>query len=202
MNNTCMYLYTPPCSWLLTYIPVYFRYSKCNGPRELFLLYKTVLYFTDISSYMYFSSLWGWFTFSIHSNNSYLHCTIINIFNAPEVCLYHGRKLLLRKRLYGRFSAYWLRSKCRMCCQHICLSVPPLSCAGFVYCHCIRRRAVLDNTHGKNSDAFTFCTATTMALTSSKQKVVWSVLDGGGEEWRRVWCFWLDIIVAACDVFS
>ena len=121
MNNTCMYLYTPPWSWLLTYIPVYFRYSKCNGPRELFLLYKTVLYFTDISSYMYFSSLWGWFTFSIHSNNSYLHCTIINIFNAPEVCLHHDRKLPSRKRLYGCFSAYCLRSKCLVCCQHICI---------------------------------------------------------------------------------
>ena len=36
----------------------------------------------------------------------------------------------------------------------VLVSVPPLSCAGFVCCHCTRRRAVLDNTHGKNSDAF------------------------------------------------
>ena len=137
MNNTCMYLYTPPWSWLLTYIPVYFRYSKCNDPRELFLLYKTVLYFTNIPLYVllftfiyiYFSSLWGWFTFSIHSNNSYLHCTIINIFNAPEVF------------------ASWQK-------------------------------------------------------VTIEEAVVWSLLGLlAGGEWPRVWCFWLDIIVAACDVY-
>ena len=36
----------------------------------------------------------------------------------------------------------------------VLVSVPPLSCAGFVCCHCTRRRAVLDNTHGKDSGAF------------------------------------------------
>ena len=35
----------------------------------------------------------------------------------------------------------------------ILVSVPPLICAGFVYCHCTGRRAVLDNTHGKDSGA-------------------------------------------------
>ena len=33
-------------------------------------------------------------------------------------------------------------------------SIPPLSCAGFVYCHCTGRWAVLDNTHSKDSCAF------------------------------------------------
>ena len=33
-------------------------------------------------------------------------------------------------------------------------SVPPSGCAGFVYCHCTGRWAVLDNTHGKHSWAF------------------------------------------------
>ena len=49
------------------------------------------------------------------------------------------------------------------------VSVPPLSCAGFVHVcsHCTGRWAVLDNTQGKESG----CTATTMALTSIKQKV-------------------------------
>ena len=36
----------------------------------------------------------------------------------------------------------------------ILVSVPPLSCAGYVCCHCTGRRAVLDNTHGKGSGAF------------------------------------------------
>ena len=36
----------------------------------------------------------------------------------------------------------------------ILVSVPPLSCAGFVCCHCTGRWAVLDNTHGKDSGAF------------------------------------------------
>ena len=36
----------------------------------------------------------------------------------------------------------------------ILVSVPPLSCAGFVCCHCTRRWAVLGNTHGKDSGAF------------------------------------------------
>ena len=36
----------------------------------------------------------------------------------------------------------------------VLVSVPPLSCAGFVCCHCTRRWAVLDNTHGKDSGAF------------------------------------------------
>ena len=36
----------------------------------------------------------------------------------------------------------------------ILVSVPPLSCAGFVCCHCTGRCAVLDNTHGKDSGAF------------------------------------------------
>ena len=54
----------------------------------------------------------------------------------------------------------------------VLVSVPPVSCAGFVCCHCTGRWAVLDNTHGKDSGAFAegCCTATTMALTSSKQK--------------------------------
>ena len=60
-------------------------------------------------------------------------------------------------------------------------SVPPLSCAGFVCCHCTGRLAVLDNTHGKDSGAFHqllldstegCCTATTMALTSIEQKYI------------------------------
>ena len=34
------------------------------------------------------------------------------------------------------------------------ISVPPLSCAGFVCCHCTGRWAVLDNTHDKDSGAF------------------------------------------------
>ena len=37
---------------------------------------------------------------------------------------------------------------------HSLVSVPPLSCAGFVCCHCTGRWAVLDNTHGKDSGAF------------------------------------------------
>ena len=36
----------------------------------------------------------------------------------------------------------------------VLVSVPPLICAGFVCCHCTRRRAVLDNTHGKDNGAF------------------------------------------------
>ena len=36
----------------------------------------------------------------------------------------------------------------------VLVSVPPLSCAGFVCCHCTGRWAVLDNTHGKDSGAF------------------------------------------------
>ena len=36
----------------------------------------------------------------------------------------------------------------------ISVSVPPLSCAGFVCCHCTGRWAVLDNTHGKDSGVF------------------------------------------------
>ena len=35
----------------------------------------------------------------------------------------------------------------------VLVSVPPLSCAGYVCCHCTRRRAVVDNTHGKDSGA-------------------------------------------------
>ena len=36
----------------------------------------------------------------------------------------------------------------------ILVTVPPFSCAGFVCCHCTRRWAVLENTHGKDSGAF------------------------------------------------
>ena len=36
----------------------------------------------------------------------------------------------------------------------VMVSVPPLICAGFVCCHCTRRREVLDYTHGKDSGAF------------------------------------------------
>ena len=35
----------------------------------------------------------------------------------------------------------------------VSISVPPLTCAGFVCCHCTRRWTVLDNTHGKDSTA-------------------------------------------------
>ena len=35
----------------------------------------------------------------------------------------------------------------------ILVSVPLLSCAGFVCCHCTGRWAVLDYTHGKDSGA-------------------------------------------------
>ena len=35
----------------------------------------------------------------------------------------------------------------------VSVSVPPLICAGLVYCHCTGRWAVLDNTHGKDSGA-------------------------------------------------
>ena len=34
------------------------------------------------------------------------------------------------------------------------VSVLLLSCAGYVYCHCTGRWAVLDNTHGNDSGAF------------------------------------------------
>ena len=34
------------------------------------------------------------------------------------------------------------------------VSVPLLICAGFVYCHCTGRWAVLDNTHCNDSGAF------------------------------------------------
>ena len=34
------------------------------------------------------------------------------------------------------------------------ISILLLICVGFVYCHCTGRRAVLDNTHGKESSAF------------------------------------------------
>ena len=45
-------------------------------------------------------------------------------------------------------------------------------CAGFVYCHCTGSWAVLDNTYGDDGGALPLdcCTATTMALTSIKQK--------------------------------
>ena len=36
----------------------------------------------------------------------------------------------------------------------VLVSVLPLVCAGFVYCHCTDRWAVLHNTHGKDSGAF------------------------------------------------
>ena len=36
----------------------------------------------------------------------------------------------------------------------VLVSVPPLICAGFVYCDCTGRWAVLDNTHSKDSGAF------------------------------------------------
>ena len=36
----------------------------------------------------------------------------------------------------------------------VLVSDPPLSCAGFVYCHSTGRRAVLDNKHGIDSGAF------------------------------------------------
>ena len=36
----------------------------------------------------------------------------------------------------------------------VLVSVPPLSCKGFVCCQCTGRWAVLDNTHGKDSGAF------------------------------------------------
>ena len=36
----------------------------------------------------------------------------------------------------------------------VLLSVPPLICAGFVYCHCTGMWAVLDNTHGKDCGPF------------------------------------------------
>ena len=54
----------------------------------------------------------------------------------------------------------------------VLVSVPPLSCAGFVCCHCTRRWAVLDNTHGKDSGAFRWGLLYSHyhALTSSKQK--------------------------------
>ena len=52
-------------------------------------------------------------------------------------------------------------------------SVPPLSYAGIVCCHCTGRWAVLDNKHVKIGVHSTegCCTATTMALTSIKQKI-------------------------------
>ena len=76
-----------------------------------------------------------------------------------------------------RFSAFWLRSKCLVCCQHIdlwswmralfwnffhCWSVQV-----FVNCHCTGRWAMFDNTQRKDSgcSAKSCCTATTMALT-------------------------------------
>ena len=36
----------------------------------------------------------------------------------------------------------------------VLVSVPPLSCAGFVCCHCTRRWAVLDNTQGEDGGEF------------------------------------------------
>ena len=36
----------------------------------------------------------------------------------------------------------------------VLVSVQPLSCAGFVCCHCTGRWAVLDNSHGKDSGVF------------------------------------------------
>ena len=36
----------------------------------------------------------------------------------------------------------------------VLVSAPPLSCVGFVCCHCTGRWAVLDITHGKDSGAF------------------------------------------------
>ena len=47
----------------------------------------------------------------------------------------------------------------------VLVSVPPLICAGLVYCQCIGRWTVLDNIHAKGC-----CTATTMVLTAIKQK--------------------------------
>ena len=35
----------------------------------------------------------------------------------------------------------------------VLVSVPPLICVGFVYCHCTGRWAVSDNLHGKDSGA-------------------------------------------------
>ena len=72
-------------------------------------------------------------------------------------------------------------------------SVSPLSCAGFVYCHCTGRRAVFDNTHGKDSEysAEGCCTATTMALTYFKQRYL-SYLFPKFELY--------DILIRACEV--
>ena len=67
-----------------------------------------------------------------------------------------------------RFSAYWLKSKqwnklavlfhwskCLVLdAGTVLISIPLLTCAGFVYCHCAGRWAVLDNTNGKDRDAF------------------------------------------------
>ena len=36
----------------------------------------------------------------------------------------------------------------------VLVSVPPLVCAGFVYCHGTRKWAVLDYTHSRDSAAF------------------------------------------------
>ena len=36
----------------------------------------------------------------------------------------------------------------------VLLSITPFICAGFVYCHCTGRWAVLDNTYGKDSGVF------------------------------------------------
>ena len=38
--------------------------------------------------------------------------------------------------------------------EFVLLSVPPLICAGFAYCHCTRRWAVLDNTPSNDYGAF------------------------------------------------
>ena len=40
------------------------------------------------------------------------------------------------------------------CWYYVSWELPPLICAGLVYCHCTGRRAVLDNTHGKEGSAF------------------------------------------------
>ena len=82
-------------------------------------------------------------------------------------CIWFG--LLAKIKVFAVLPAHW---PLVLDAGTVLVSVPPLICAGFVNCHCTVRWAVLDNTHGKDAMQYAegCCTATTMALTSIKQK--------------------------------
>ena len=59
--------------------------------------------------------------------------------------------LLAKIKVFGVLPAHW---PLVLNVGNVLVSVPMPISAGFVYCHCKKRWAVLDNTHGKYSGAF------------------------------------------------